>query len=101
LAAAATEGRIIVKDLLRGPNPPYSDAAAVIDGLMDALEKSADLGKPLWRRMVENYFTSVQPTPISDRVAKARQHLEAAGRLLAARMASEDTVGDLTRNAAR
>jgi hypothetical protein len=67
---------------------PYRDEAAVVEGLMDVLTKAAEVGKPMWRRVVENYFTNVQPTPIPDRVARAHEHLVAAGKVLAERAAT-------------
>jgi hypothetical protein len=87
LAVAADEARKVVAALLDAPHRPCRDAAAAIEGLLDVLSNAAEVGKPLWRRMVENYFTNPQPTPIPDRVAKARDHLIAAERLLAARTA--------------
>jgi hypothetical protein len=101
LAAAADEGRAVVKDLLKRPRAPYADEAAVIEGLVDALEKAADRGKPLWRRMVESYFTNVQPTPILDRVEKARLHLRAAGQVLVSRMTPAESADARVTNAGR
>jgi hypothetical protein len=88
LAVAASEARRVVARLVALPDHPYCDEAAVVEGLMDVLSKSAEVSKPLWRRMVENYFTNVQPNPIADRVARAREHLIAAGNVLADRAAT-------------
>ena len=85
LAVAASETRRVVTKLVALPDHPYCDEAAVVEGLMDVLTKSAEVSKPLWRRMVESYFTNVQPSPIPDRVARAREHLIAAGKVLADR----------------
>src|SRR5262249_46044406 len=87
LAVAASESRKVLAQVLAIRDTPYRDEAAVIDGLMDVLTKAAAVDKPLWRRMVANYFTNVQPTPIPDRVARAREHLIAAGQVLANRAA--------------
>jgi len=86
LDVAADEARKVVV-VLRAADGPCADTAAAIEGLMDVLSKAAELGKPLRRRMVENFFTNAQPIPIPDRVAKAGEHLRAAGNLLAARSA--------------
>ena len=86
LHAAANEGRYVIRALVDAPNTAYRDEAAVLEGLTDVFTRAATLEKPMWRRMVENYFLSVQPTPIPDRVAKAREHLIAAEKVLMARM---------------
>ena len=76
----------MIRALVNAPNTAYRDEAAVLEGLTDVFTRDATLEKPMWRRMVENYFLSVQPTPIPDRVAKAREHLIAAEKVLMARM---------------
>ena len=58
---------------------------AMLQGLLDLLKEDATRDKPLWRRMVENYFFNVQPTPIPDRVERARAHLIVAQKRLLAR----------------
>jgi hypothetical protein len=56
----------------------------------DVLLKAAEQSKPMWRRMVENYFTNTRTAPIPDRAARARAHLIAAERLLMSRIEVAD-----------
>jgi hypothetical protein len=86
LHAAANEGRWVIKVTVDAPDSSYHSEMAVLEALLDVLTKAATLEKPMWRRMVENYFFSVQPTPIPDRVARAKEHLVAAEKVLTARM---------------
>jgi hypothetical protein len=90
LTVAASEAHKVLQRVLALPDGPYLDTAAAIDGLTDVLMKAAATRKPLWRKMLENYFTSVQPTPLPHRVARAREHLIAAGNVLAQRTAPVD-----------
>ena len=86
LHAAANEGRWVIKVVMDAPDTTYRSEIAVLEALLDVLTKAATLEKPMWRRMVENYFFSVQPTPIPDRVARAKEHLMAAEKVLTKRM---------------
>jgi hypothetical protein len=53
--------------------------------MLEVLKQGVHRDKPLWRRMVENFFMNVQSRPIADRVHSARAHLLAArDKLLAA-----------------
>ena len=61
------------------------DELAMLQGLLEIITEDATRDKPLWRRMVENYFFNVQPVPIPDRVRKACEHLVAAQKALIAR----------------
>ena len=61
------------------------DELAMLQGLLEIITEDATRDKPLWRRMVENYFFNVQPVPIPDRVRKACEHLIAAQKALVAR----------------
>jgi hypothetical protein len=54
------------------------------------LLKAAEQSKPMWRRMVENYFANTRTAPIPDRAARARAHLIAAERLLMSRIEGAD-----------
>lgn len=58
---------------------------SMLQGLLEILKEDATRDKPLWRRMVENYFFNVQPTPIPGRVESARAHLIVAQKVLLAR----------------
>jgi hypothetical protein len=82
VTAAATEGRRIVKTM---PTTSERHRMAVLQGLLDIFKEDAARGKPLWRRMAENYFFNVQPTPIPDRVQTACVHLIAAHKVLLTR----------------
>jgi hypothetical protein len=77
--AAATEGRRVLAGI-----PVNSDRQrmAALLGLLEVFKEDATHDKPLWRRMVENYFFNVQPTPIPDRVERAVAHLRAAQKVL-------------------
>jgi len=83
---SADIARNTVKVVMDAPDTTYRSEIAVLEALLDVLTKAATLEKPMWRRMVENYFFSVQPTPIPDRVARAKEHLIAAEKVLTARM---------------
>jgi hypothetical protein len=83
---AANEGRYVIRVLTDAPNSTFRSPADVLEGLMDVFGKSIALEKPIWRRMVENYFFNVQPAPIPDRVQRAREHLTAAEKVLAQRI---------------
>jgi hypothetical protein len=87
VTTAASEGRYVIRTLMDAPNSMYRTPVDALEGLRDALTKAISLEKPIWRRMVENYFLNVQPGPIPDRVAKAKDHLIAAERVLMQRMA--------------
>ena len=87
IKTAANEGRYVIKTLVDAPNSVYRTPVDALEGLRDVLTKAISLEKPIWRRMVENYFFKVQPTPIPDRVTKAKDHLVAAERALMQRMA--------------
>ena len=65
----------------------YGYESDAIGDMMKVLEKAAALQKPIWRRMLENALFAVQPAPIADRIAKAREHLVAAGNVLKERAA--------------
>jgi hypothetical protein len=84
---AANEGRYVIKVLMDAPNSMYPTPVDALEGLMDVLSKAIALDKPLWRRVLENYFLNVQATPIPDRVLKAKEHLIAAEKVLQQRMA--------------
>jgi len=85
IKSAATEGRAVIRSLIDAGLYGYEIDA--IEDVMKVLEKAASLQKPIWRRMLENALFAVQPAPITDRVAKARDHLVAAGHLLKERAA--------------
>jgi hypothetical protein len=87
IMAAANEGRYVIRVLMDAPNSPYKAPMAVLQDLMDVLAKAVSAEKPLWRRLVDEFFFNVQPTPIPDRVERAKEHLTAAERVLMARMA--------------
>jgi hypothetical protein len=79
VTAAATEGRRII-----AATPTTSDRhqMALLQAVLDIFKEDAARGKPLWRRMVENYFFNVQPVPIPNRVQNACAHLVAAQQVL-------------------
>ncbi len=77
--AAAVEGRKILAAL---PVTGERHEMAVLLGLLEIFKEDATRDKPLWRRMFENYFFNVQPTPIPDRVERALAHLRAAQKVL-------------------
>jgi len=85
IKAAATGGRSVIRSLIDAGLYGYESDA--IEDMMKVLERAAALHKPIWRRMLENALFAVQPAPITDRVAKARDHLVAAGHLLKERAA--------------
>jgi hypothetical protein len=87
ILTAAKEGYYVIKVLMDAPKSGYREPIDVLQAVMDVYAKSFSLGKPLWRRMVENYFLNVQPAPIPDRVEKAQEHLIRAERMLMQRMA--------------
>jgi hypothetical protein len=87
IVAAGKEGYYVIKVLMDAPGSPYRAPMDALKAVMDAYALSLSLEKPLWRRMVENYFTNVQPAPIPDRVEKAKDHLVRAERLLMQRLA--------------
>jgi membrane protein len=90
LAAAAAEARRTVEALVAAPDSQWHDEGAAIESLTDVLLKAAEQSKPMWRRMVENYFTNTQTALIPDRVARARAHYIAAERLLMSRIEVAD-----------
>ena len=75
---------------MAAPDSKWHDEGAAIESLTDVLLKAAEQSKPMWRRMVENYFTSTRTAPIPDRAARARAHLIAAERLLMNRIEVAD-----------
>jgi hypothetical protein len=87
ILAAANEGRYAIKVLIDAPNSMYPTPADALEGMMDVLTKAIELEKPLWRRVLENYFLNMQATPIPDRVMRAKEHLIAAEKVLQQRMA--------------
>jgi hypothetical protein len=82
--AAARECRHVPNDLANEHVCAYPSDA--LQALMQILEEAPSLSKPMWRRMLENLFLDVQPTPIADRVAKACDHIRAAGDVLRQRV---------------
>lgn len=78
--AAAGAAREILKAV---PATSQRHEMALLLGLLEIFKEDATRDKPLWRRMLENYFFNVQPTPIPDRVEKARAHFAAAQKVLA------------------
>ena len=90
LAVAAAEARRTVEALVAAPHSQWHDEGAAIESLTDVLLKAAEQSKPMWRRMVENYFTNTRTAPIPDRAARARAHLIAAERLLMSRIEVSD-----------
>jgi hypothetical protein len=87
ILAAANEGRYAIQVVMDAPNSMYPTPADALEGLMDVFTKAIELEKPLWRRVLENYFLNVQATPIPDRVMRAKEHLIAAEKVLQQRMA--------------
>jgi hypothetical protein len=83
--AAAEEGRHLVRIIMDTPSLGERDEMVLLRSFLDVFREDAARGKPLWRRMLENYFRNVQPAPIPDRVEKARAHLVAAQKTLLAR----------------
>ncbi len=77
--AAAIEGRKIMKAI---PATSERHKMALLLGLLEILKEDATRDKPLWRRMFENYFFNVQPTPLPDRVDSACAHMTAAQKVL-------------------
>jgi hypothetical protein len=90
LAVAAAEARRTVEALAAAPESQWHDEGAAIESLTDVLLKAAEQSKPMWRRMVENYFTNTHTAPIPERVARARAHFIAAERLLLSRIEVAD-----------
>jgi hypothetical protein len=88
ILAAANEGRYVIKVLMDAPNSMYPTPVDALEGLMDVFTKAIELEKPLWRRVLEDYFLNVQTTPIPDRVMRAKEHLVAAEKVLQQRMAA-------------
>jgi hypothetical protein len=87
IMAAANEGRYVVRVLMDAPNSPYKTPVAALQDLMNVFARAVSAEKPLWRRLVDEFFFNVQPTPIPDRVERAKEHLTAAERVLMGRMA--------------
>ena len=58
---------------------------AVLQAIMEIFAADARRGKPRWRTMLADYLLNVQPTPIRDRVERARAHLIRAEQELIAR----------------
>ena len=85
IKSAAMAGRPVIQSLIDAGIYGYESDA--IGDVMKVLEKAAALQKPMWRRMLENALFAVQPAPITDRIAKAREHLVAAGNVLKERAA--------------
>jgi hypothetical protein len=86
LSAAAGQARITIDALVAAPDNQWPDQGAAIEALLDVLLTAAEQRKPMWRRLVENYFTNTQTAPIPDRVGRARAHFIAAERLLMSRI---------------
>jgi hypothetical protein len=80
-AAAAQMRKLLADSSATGDR----DELAMLQGLLGIITEEATRDKPLWRRMVENYFFNVQSVPIPDRVRKACEHLVAARKVLLAR----------------
>ena len=80
VTAAAAQSR---KVLMQATSARHE--MAILQGLLDVCKEDAARDKPLWRRMVENYFLNVQPSPIPHRIEKACAHLLAAQQALLAR----------------
>jgi hypothetical protein len=78
--AAAQESRHAMKGLVDQHVCTYPSEA--LRALMDVLEQAPSVSKPIWRRMVENLFVNVQPTPIPDRVARACDHIRVAAEVI-------------------
>lgn len=77
--AAAAEGRRVLAGV---PVNSERQRMAALLGLLEVFKEDATRDKALWRRMVENYFFNVQPTPIPGRVERAVAHLRAAQKVL-------------------
>ena len=75
VSAAATQARNILAEL---PAASSRDAMMRLEQILDIFKQGISGDKPLWRRMVENFFFNVQSRPIPDRVQKAREHFLAA-----------------------
>jgi hypothetical protein len=90
LTASASQARLSIDALVAAPDSQWPVQGAAIEALLDVLLKAAEQKKPMWRRMVENYFTNTQTAPIPDRVARACAHLIAAERLLMSRIEVAD-----------
>jgi hypothetical protein len=80
VTAAASAAREILKAV---PATSPRHEMALLLGLLEVFKEDTTRDKPLWLRMFENYFFNVQPTPIPDRVEKARAHFAAAQKVLA------------------
>jgi hypothetical protein len=78
--AAASAAREILKAV---PATSQRHEMALLLGVLEVFKEDATRDKSLWRKMFENYFFNVQPTPIPDRVEKARAHFAAAQKVLA------------------
>src|SRR5438876_523427 len=80
VTAAATQSREL---LMQATNARHE--MAIFQGLLVVLEAEAVEAahdKPLWRRIVENFFFNMQPKPIPHRVETACAHLAWAQRVL-------------------
>jgi hypothetical protein len=85
VAVAAGEARPLVRVVADAPGAGGLEEMAVLRAFLDVFKADAARGKPLWRRMLANYFVGEQPTPIPDRVARARERFRAAQQALLAR----------------
>jgi hypothetical protein len=83
--AAAAEGPYVVKVVQDAPATSNLSEFEVLRELMEIFAEDAKRGKPRWRTMLQDYFFNVQPTPIQDRVERARDHLIRAEKQLIAR----------------
>jgi hypothetical protein len=88
ITSAANEGRYVIRTLTDAPGSMYRTPLDALEGLLATLTRTISLEKSMWRRMLENYFLNVQPTPLPDRVARAKDHLIAAERELMQRTTS-------------
>jgi hypothetical protein len=82
VSAAATHGRKLLAEM---PAPSSRDEMARLEQMLEIIKQGVTRDKPLWRRMVENFFFNVQSKPIPDRVHRARERLLAARDTLLAR----------------
>jgi hypothetical protein len=82
--AAAQGSRHVLKSLVDAHVCAYPSEA--LQALMEVLEQAPSVSKPMWRRMVENLLVDVQSTSIPDRVARACDHIRAAGDVIRQRV---------------
>ncbi len=72
VSAAAAYGRDLLAEM---PAPSSRDEMARLERILEILKQDLTRDKPLWRRMVENFFLNVQSKPIPDRAHQARAAL--------------------------